>query len=307
MINNETRFFVRSFVRFLNKQIADGQLGNDSVESLEVVIQCLENVYEFNDETGADEKDNPINNFDLYELYSSTLLNVTPERKEEAESMKNEGNRLMKEEKYQEALNMYNKAIALDATNAVFYCNRAAAFSRIGDYNRAAEDCKMSLKYDPKYSKAYGRLGLAYSKMNKHELALDAYKKAIEIEPENVDYQNNMKVTEERLQQQQSGAGSIGASEGLFPGLNPNIDFAAALNNPALVQMASRMMTDPNIQNLLSQLSGMQNVDSLVETGRQLAQNLASQNPDLIANIRRQLDPDNNSSNNDNQPPPGTN
>lgn len=85
----------------------------------------------------------------------------------------------MKEEKYQEALNMYNKAITLDATNPVFYCNRAAAFSRIGDYNRAAEDCKMSLKYDPKYSKAYGRLGLAYSKMNKHELALDAYKKGI--------------------------------------------------------------------------------------------------------------------------------
>lgn len=93
---------------------------------------------------------------------------------------------------------------------------------------------------------------------------------AIEIEPDNVDYQNNMKVTEERLQQQQQqapgGGGAGGVSEGLFPGLNPNIDFAAALNNPALVQMASRMMTDPNIQNMLSQLSGMQNVDTLVET-----------------------------------------
>lgn len=80
-----------------------------------------------------------------------------------------------------------------------------------------------------------------------------------------------MKVTEERLQQQQAGAGlgAGGAADvagGMFPGLNPNIDFAAALNNPALVQMASRMMTDPNIQNMLSQLSGMQNVDALVET-----------------------------------------
>lgn len=83
----------------------------------------------------------------------------------------------MKEEKYAEALQTYNEAIALDATNPVFYCNRAAAFSRLGDYGRAAEDCKMSLKYDPKYSKAYGRLGLAYSKMNKHELALEAYQK----------------------------------------------------------------------------------------------------------------------------------
>lgn len=75
-----------------------------------------------------------------------------------------------------------------------------------------------------------------------------------------------MKVTEERLvqqQQQQVGAGAEGVAGGMF---NPNIDFAAALNNPALVQMASRMMTDPNIQNMLSQLSGMQNVDALVET-----------------------------------------
>uniref|UniRef100_A0A336K8R8 CSON000625 protein n=1 Tax=Culicoides sonorensis TaxID=179676 RepID=A0A336K8R8_CULSO len=316
MSDIESRYFVRSFLRFLNKQISENKFSSDSLESLEVAVQCLENVFELNnDEQGAgngDDKDNPLNNFDLYELYSNALLNVSPERKEEAEGMKNEGNRLMKEEKYQEAINMYNKAIALDATNPVFYCNRAAAFSRIGDYNRAAEDCKMSLKYDPKYSKAYGRLGLAYSKMNKHELALDAYRKAIEIEPDNVDYQNNMKVTEERLQQQQQQSGVGGAPDvagGMFPGLNPNIDFAAALNNPALVQMASRMMTDPNIQNMLSQLSGMQNVDTLVETGRQLAQNLASQNPDLIASIRRQLDPDNQdpSNNDNNQPPPGTN
>lgn len=77
-----------------------------------------------------------------------------------------------------------------------------------------------------------------------------------------------MKVTEERLQQQHAGGGTgtADAAAGMFPGLNPNIDFAAALNNPALVQMASRMMTDPNIQNMLSQLSGMQNVDALVET-----------------------------------------
>lgn len=79
-----------------------------------------------------------------------------------------------------------------------------------------------------------------------------------------------MKVTVERLQQQVgAGLGAGGAADaggGMFPGLNPNIDFAAALNNPALVQMASRMMTDPNIQNMLSQLSGMQNVDALVET-----------------------------------------
>lgn len=200
-------------------------------------------------EVAGDDKENPLNNFNLFDLYRNSLLVVSPERKEEAESLKNEGNRLMKEEKYQEALNMYNKAISLDATNPVFYCNRAAAFSRLGDYYRAAEDCKMSLKYDPNYSKAYGRLGLAYSKMNKHELALEAYQNALTIEPDNVDYKNNMAVTQQRIQEEANAAS--GAAGINLPGGGPGgLDFAAALSNPALVQMASRMMTDPNIQNM---------------------------------------------------------
>lgn len=43
-------------------------------------------------------------------------------------------------------------------------------------------------------------LGIAYSKLNKHQLALDAYEKAIRLDPDNVDYQNNMSVTKQRLE-----------------------------------------------------------------------------------------------------------
>lgn len=91
------------------------------------------------------------------------------------------------------------RAIALDPTNPVFYCNRAATHSRLGDYQRAADDCKLSLRYDPNYSKAYGRMGIAYSKLNKHALAVQAYKNALELEPDNVDYLNNMNVATQRL------------------------------------------------------------------------------------------------------------
>lgn len=95
MSDIEGRYFVRSFVRFLNKQISENKFGSDSLESLEVAIQCLENVYELNnDETGmgnGDDTENPLNNFDLYQLYVTTLLNVAPERKEQADGMKNDG------------------------------------------------------------------------------------------------------------------------------------------------------------------------------------------------------------------------
>lgn len=319
MSDIEAKFFVRSFIRFLNGQLEQPNFSSDSRESLEVAIQCLENVYEIGQEEGDNSQENPLNHIDLFEVYRSTFTNVSPERKQEAENLKNEGNRLMKEEKYQEALNTYSKAISQDATNPVFYCNRAAAYSRMGDYQSAADDCRMSLRYDPNYSKAYGRLGLAYSKMNKHEQALEAYQNALRIEPDNQDYKNNMSVTQQRLEELRSapgGAAGAGGMPNLGAGGLGGIDFAAALNNPALVSMATRMMGDPSIQNMLGQLSGMNNVDALLETGRQLAMQMSSQNPDVFANVIRQMEQtgvvppgstpgaNQNGGNNDNQQPP---
>lgn len=155
-----------------------------------------------------DDASNPLNNVDLFDLFVNAYVNTNPESKQEAENLKNEGNRLMKEEKYNEALVSYGRAIALDASNPIYYCNRAAAFSRLGDYQKAVDDCNQALRYDPNYGKAYGRLGLAYSKMNRHQEAIDAYKNALRVEPDNQDYKNNMEVTQQRLEEQQtSGSG----------------------------------------------------------------------------------------------------
>ena len=60
--------------------------------------------------------------------------------KEKANNFKNEGNELMKQEKYKEALESYNKAIEIDKNNAVYYCNRAAAHSKLNDYLKAFGD-----------------------------------------------------------------------------------------------------------------------------------------------------------------------
>lgn len=165
-VDLETKYFVRAFLRFLQKQIDECKFTADIVESLEVAGQCLETAYDLPSlssdgpsDTGSASSDHPLNHVDLYELYRNACCVISPDRKLEAENIKNEGNCLMKEEKYNEALNAYNRAISIDATNPVFYCNRAAAFSRLGEYQKAADDCRMALRYDPTYSKAYGRLG----------------------------------------------------------------------------------------------------------------------------------------------------
>lgn len=160
-VPTETKYFVQAFLRFLQNQIDNSKFSPDIVESLEVAAQCLETAYDLPSlsSDGASGDDNPLNHIDLYEIYQSTCCTISPDRKQEAENIKNEGNQLMKEEKYNEALVAYNRALSIDATNPVFYCNRAAAYSRLGDYQKAADDCKMALRYDSNYSKAYGRLG----------------------------------------------------------------------------------------------------------------------------------------------------
>ena len=49
---------------------------------------------------------------------------VSAEDKEKAEQFKLEGNGFMKQQKFDDAIQSYNKAIEIDPKNAVFYCNR---------------------------------------------------------------------------------------------------------------------------------------------------------------------------------------
>ena len=112
----------------------------------------------------------------------------------------------MKNEKYKEALEQYNQAIEIDKNNAVYYCNRAAAQSKLSDFVASIEDCKNALKIDPSYGKAWGRLGLALLSNNQLEEAYEAYNKAIQLEPANDGYKQNLKIVEEKLRSSQSGA-----------------------------------------------------------------------------------------------------
>lgn len=210
--------FVRSFIDYLKKQV--DLMSPDQGESIEVAIQCLQAAFDVGDDgeqdgTGQDLEQERTQsttssaptgdaapsgssaapkNIDMFELFQSLYIERNPESLALADSIKNEGNRLMKECKYNEALLQYNRAIAFDPKNPIFYCNRAAAHIRLGDNERAVTDCKSALLYNNNYSKAYCRLGVAYSNMGKFAEAEQAYSKAIELEPENPDYRNNLEV-----------------------------------------------------------------------------------------------------------------
>ena len=54
-------------------------------------------------------------------------VEASDEQKEQAQKFKNEGNALVKEKKFKEAVEKYTQAINCQES-AIFYCNRAAAY-----------------------------------------------------------------------------------------------------------------------------------------------------------------------------------
>lgn len=79
--------------------------------------------------------------------------------KAEAEKLKTTGNQLMSSKQYDGAIDAYTQAISKDPTNAVYYSNRAAAYSSKNDHNSAIADAEKAIEVNPQFTKAYHRLG----------------------------------------------------------------------------------------------------------------------------------------------------
>uniref|UniRef100_A0A0D9WBI7 Uncharacterized protein n=1 Tax=Leersia perrieri TaxID=77586 RepID=A0A0D9WBI7_9ORYZ len=127
----------------------------------------------------------------------------TTSLKDLAEFFKSKGNEFMRSKQHLKAVELYTSAIALSRKNAIYYCNRAAAYTLLNMFNEAVEDCLKSIEIDPNYSKAYSRLGSAYFALgNYHDALYKGYLKASELDPSNENVRQNIEVTKKKLAEQ---------------------------------------------------------------------------------------------------------
>lgn len=64
------------------------------------------------------------------------------------------GNELFKASKFSEACIAYGEGLENDPCNAVLLCNRAACRLKLGQLEKAVEDCCAALSLRPSYTKA---------------------------------------------------------------------------------------------------------------------------------------------------------
>lgn len=125
-----------------------------------------------------------------------------------AEIFKCQGNRVMQSQQYSDAIELYSFAIALCGNNAVYYSNRAAAYTQIHHYAEAVRDCLKSIDIDPNYSKAYSRLGLAYFAQGNYNDAIEkGFKKALQLDPNNEAVKENIRMAEQKSREERQRTG----------------------------------------------------------------------------------------------------
>ncbi|CAA2953465.1 TPR repeat-containing thioredoxin TTL1 [Olea europaea subsp. europaea] len=85
------------------------------------------------------------------------------------------GNDLFKSERYTEACSAYAEGLRHDPLNSILYCNRAACWFKLGQWERSVDDCNVALRIQPNYIKALLRRAASNSKLERWTEAVRDY------------------------------------------------------------------------------------------------------------------------------------
>lgn len=201
----------------------------------------------------------------------------------EAEAFKSQGNSAMQRKDYPSAIDCYSKAIAITPLNPIYLSNRAAAYSASHKHTEAQTDAEMAVAADPKYTKAWSRLGLARFVLGDAKGSMEAYAKGIEYEgnggsdamkkgyktaKEKVEEEERENADEDAEEVGSARGGPAGGGAGGMPDLSAlagmfggggggrgggGPDLSSIMNNPMFASMAQNLMSNPDaMKNLMN-------------------------------------------------------
>ncbi|GLJ49758.1 hypothetical protein SUGI_1056490 [Cryptomeria japonica] len=108
------------------------------------------------------------------DLYNHEVTALLRKARSVADARKN-GNALFKACKYFEACTAYGEGLEHDPMNAILLCNRATCRSKLGQWEKAVEDCNAALSIKPTYYKALHRRADSNAKLERWEDSMRDY------------------------------------------------------------------------------------------------------------------------------------
>uniref|UniRef100_A0A8C9KKR7 Tetratricopeptide repeat protein 12 n=1 Tax=Panthera tigris altaica TaxID=74533 RepID=A0A8C9KKR7_PANTA len=112
------------------------------------------------------------------------------ENKVLADALKQKGNEAFARGDYEAAILCYSEGLQKLRDMKVLYTNRAQAYIKLGDFQKAVVDCEWALKSfsfmqcDEKCTKAYFHMGKAHLALKNYNVSRECYQKILEINPQ---------------------------------------------------------------------------------------------------------------------------
>ncbi|EME49482.1 hypothetical protein DOTSEDRAFT_143511 [Dothistroma septosporum NZE10] len=307
MATDSRKRLALAIVDFLQSSLKDGTLQPEDADSVEIATNCIGECFHVDptDQTAIKDAVGGQNLLSIYGVYEKLKGKGVPAAAaggatagaaasaskdagastsgaptEESEKLKGVGNAAMQKKDYQAAVDNYTKALEICPLNPIYLSNRAAAYSALNQHEFAKNDAELATATDPKYTKAWSRLGLAKFALGDAKGAMEAYKQGIDAEgnggsePMKKGYETaKRKVAEEEGDaaaqeiddepvEASRGAGGmpdLGGLGGLASMLGGGgggggggmPDLGSLMQNPMMRQMAQNLMSNPDMMNNL--------------------------------------------------------
>ncbi|KAK5137400.1 hypothetical protein LTR08_008978 [Meristemomyces frigidus] len=209
MATDSRKRLALSIIDFLSTSLKDGTLQSEDADSIEIASNCIAECFHVDptDKSALKDATGGQNLLSIYGVYeklkgkstastsgSNSAAEARPGtpvvRKEgaqggpsdESEKLKGQGNAAMQKKDYQTAVDFYTKALVIAPLNPIYLSNRAAAYSANSQHELAKNDAELATATDPKYTKAWSRLGLARFALGDAKGSMEAYQSGISAE-----------------------------------------------------------------------------------------------------------------------------
>ncbi|EGR31769.1 stress-induced protein sti1 family protein, putative, partial [Ichthyophthirius multifiliis] len=186
-----------------------------------------------------------------------TIINKKKMSLDQATEYKNQGNKAFQENRFEEAVDLFTKAIQINPNDHVYYSNRSGAYASKGDLEKALEDANKCIQLKPDWAKGYQRKGHAEYELGKLEDAVNTYKKGLEYEPNNTVLKERLQNVQDEISQGGSGKKGDGFMDNfaaqIMMKLAMNPKTADYLKDPSFMQKLQMLQKNPQMFPVLMQ------------------------------------------------------